>query len=758
VAALQKTYSGDLSEFIAGKIWSEVKRRNDEAEIEKREGDPLVKKAAKELLKDDDKSTPVVDKPLRESVSKIFGGGIDVKLISLEGKADKLSDSINTIVAGIADTQKLIVNQNEILESKFDELLTVFGKKTKEEKDAIEAEKFRQLELDLEEKKLSSKVNDIIGLGLPGGASGDLSIWFARMLMKGGGSLTRRLFNRFASRRLRRRTAVTLGKLSPNRWKAKGLQYLSRRLPGGRTITNRITREVAERTAIRTTGKVGTKVGLKKFPVVSIAAGTLFAIERALKGDAEGAALEFVSGLAGTVPGKGTALSFLIDGILLNRDIRRANKPGYEKGYESGKNRGKIDPGAPWHGTEAGLTKNTLGDIMNTFTKSIVSAGTLLISAAVGYGDAIGMGREARSAVVDNGLGHYKLEPIPFYTNVGDVGAVDSLGNTIQSKMKVNLPDLALKEQEGEKISEDDQRILDEKKIQDGRWPTDLRRHFNFGNSPDNKGSSNETSNNIKLNSAWSGPPSQFEQKPDFGDRVAFRNFEPHEGEDYPMEQGTSIVMLKGGTVNSQYYAKENPNNSDLAEVLIDHPDGTSTRYLHLSKVLVEPGQTVSPGDVIGLTGGAPGTPGAGRSDGPHLHLEFYPTPTSSYVNPLDYNMDEYFKFEHRVGGVMGGGAEKIGKVDKSVKVDNITTNESSNISSDISHVDWSPPSFTKNEVAHTVQQGSSSIHHVKRSMRKRSSVFYVINNIDNSTAISFGSGRSSSGTTLQDIHLARLG
>ena len=151
MAALQKTYSGDLSEFIAGKIWSEVKRRNAEAEIEKREGDPLVKKAAKELLKDDDKSTPVVDKPLRENVSKIFGGGIDVKLISLEGKADKLSDSINTIVAGIADTQKLIVNQNEILESKFDELLTVFGKKTKEEKDAIEAEKFRQLELDLEE-------------------------------------------------------------------------------------------------------------------------------------------------------------------------------------------------------------------------------------------------------------------------------------------------------------------------------------------------------------------------------------------------------------------------------------------------------------------------------------------------------------------------------------------------------------------------------------------------------------------------------
>jgi murein DD-endopeptidase MepM/ murein hydrolase activator NlpD len=50
--------------------------------------------------------------------------------------------------------------------------------------------------------------------------------------------------------------------------------------------------------------------------------------------------------------------------------------------------------------------------------------------------------------------------------------------------------------------------------------------------------------------------------------------------------------------------------------VQIDHGNGIITRYAHLSAILVQPGQPVSGGMVVGLVGST------GRSTGPHLHYE----------------------------------------------------------------------------------------------------------------------------------------
>ena len=56
---------------------------------------------------------------------------------------------------------------------------------------------------------------------------------------------------------------------------------------------------------------------------------------------------------------------------------------------------------------------------------------------------------------------------------------------------------------------------------------------------------------------------------------------------------------------------------------MIIHGDGLSTVYGHISKALVSQEDYVAQGQAIALSGGLPGTTGAGRlTSGPHLHFE----------------------------------------------------------------------------------------------------------------------------------------
>jgi murein DD-endopeptidase MepM/ murein hydrolase activator NlpD len=59
------------------------------------------------------------------------------------------------------------------------------------------------------------------------------------------------------------------------------------------------------------------------------------------------------------------------------------------------------------------------------------------------------------------------------------------------------------------------------------------------------------------------------------------------------------------------------------------HGYGLGTRYGHLSRVVVVPGQRVKRGDVIGYVGST------GRSTGPHLHYEVFRT--GNQVDPRKY-------------------------------------------------------------------------------------------------------------------------
>lgn len=97
-----------------------------------------------------------------------------------------------------------------------------------------------------------------------------------------------------------------------------------------------------------------------------------------------------------------------------------------------------------------------------------------------------------------------------------------------------------------------------------------------------------------------------------------------HKGVDYATPTGTAVMASAAGTV-----VKAGWGSGYGYVVYIQHSDGRQTRYGHLSKVLVSPGQTVSQGQKIALSGNT------GVSTGPHLHFEMLIGGVQ--VNPLKY-------------------------------------------------------------------------------------------------------------------------
>jgi murein DD-endopeptidase MepM/ murein hydrolase activator NlpD len=96
--------------------------------------------------------------------------------------------------------------------------------------------------------------------------------------------------------------------------------------------------------------------------------------------------------------------------------------------------------------------------------------------------------------------------------------------------------------------------------------------------------------------------------------------------------QGTTLKAAASG-----YVAKiKNGGKWGYSYIMIVHGDGLATFYGHVSKIYVKEDEYVVQGQTIGLTGGLPGTPGAGRfTTGPHLHFEV--RLNGIPVDPLEY-------------------------------------------------------------------------------------------------------------------------
>ena len=88
-------------------------------------------------------------------------------------------------------------------------------------------------------------------------------------------------------------------------------------------------------------GKFGGKSLLKKIPGFGLLAGGAFAADRMMKGDGVGAIGELASGLAGMIPGIGTAMSTAIDAGLAARDMSRREDPPIAKPVSNDPARGE---------------------------------------------------------------------------------------------------------------------------------------------------------------------------------------------------------------------------------------------------------------------------------------------------------------------------------------------------------------------------------------------------------------------------------
>ncbi|MFW9259014.1 peptidoglycan DD-metalloendopeptidase family protein [Nostoc sp. CALU 546] len=97
-----------------------------------------------------------------------------------------------------------------------------------------------------------------------------------------------------------------------------------------------------------------------------------------------------------------------------------------------------------------------------------------------------------------------------------------------------------------------------------------------------------------------------------------------HKGIDVANSTGTPVVASAEGTIEKAGWNKGGYGN--LVE--IRHPDGSTTRYAHNSKILVQAGQQVNQGETIALMGST------GHSTGPHTHFEIHKSGKGA-VNPI---------------------------------------------------------------------------------------------------------------------------
>ena len=132
---------------------------------------------------------------------------------------------------------------------------------------------------------------------------------------------------------------------------------------------------------------------------------------------------------------------------------------------------------------------------------------------------------------------------------------------------------------------------------------------------------------NPPSNATWITPTTNWKLTSPFGMRLhpVLKYNRMHNGIDMAAPQGTPVYATRAGKVTKTAYQAGGAGNY----VSINHLDGFSSIYMHMTHYVVKKDQTVSAGQIIGYVGST------GISTGPHLHFGI--SYAGTYVNPLAY-------------------------------------------------------------------------------------------------------------------------
>ena len=403
-----------------------------------------VERAKQDLLRDDEKSVPVQDKNLRRQFSKIFGS-IDVKLLTAEAKIEQSSSKLSVLHQDVLNTQKLILDQNAVLEAKFDQILAIFDKQIEFQKELAEDAKVKAKENELEEGQNRSTTRGLIATGTAGGdLSTTLLGFLGRRLGKAISKQVRRRLGSKAAQKGAQKGAQRAATTLATRGATSAAENAAGKALRKSNLAARALRSPAVRKAlVRKLGAAGakkltTKIAAKLIPGISTAYGLGEGLTRIALGDVKGGFLSFGSAIP--LAGYGFAAIDIFRDIDVDAYTKHIepNLPApsdenvgaffaealgvtpnqYEQGTARSR-RGLASPGpAMLHGKEAILTPEDRRRITQFSVDSINATGSKMVSTAVAFGDSSGNGSTVRS--IFNKLGvDYPLERVAFRFDVG---------------------------------------------------------------------------------------------------------------------------------------------------------------------------------------------------------------------------------------------------------------------------------------------------------------------------------------------------
>ena len=579
-----------------------TEKKKEEVEETKNED---VDRAVDDLLKDDD-HIPVKDEKLRDYVTRVFGVGIDSKLVQLDQRVSKSVDILSDIKKVHQGSVNLMIDHNELIAGKLDRLLKLYNDQYNFQdtlKDRAQVAR-KENELEKEDPNASTRryqplPTSGVGSAILGGLSDVI-----------GRKVGRKLWRRITGRK-------------------KPLTAISRRV--GKKPLTAITKKpvkfssVGKQIVKKFTTKAGAKAvskGAKLIPGVGTVIALGEAAYRASKGDMTGAALSVLSAIP--IVGWGVTAVDIGRDLGLN-PLGLPPSPGNKPiSYESGTSL-LTSPGlAEAHGTERILAVDPDSGIT---TRHIKNIGDTLVSTSMHIAKDLGVQRDV----------HNKVSTLPFAVkNISyNTGIKTKRAKSLTTEKGILEQDMGIagwlkKASSNEKTNVD----FNEEDRKKKYWPIDPRGWGIFGGGGSHVQSDTAMVGKVGPKTITFADVQGIDASNDPGIDFSYGDYKKN----YSLFDGEvmEIGLLYGqGYGNVVIVRSVDPTNGKSFDSLYSHfPDGG---------IAVKPGQKVRGGDYLGKVGFVsvtiPGVPelqpnNAGNMSGWHTSVDFFePDSTAPYGN-----------------------------------------------------------------------------------------------------------------------------